>query len=109
MLEYETVKLNKKRLLALTGLTRAEFEELLPHFSREYSNRHEGPTLANGQSRKRAVGGGRGSDIKPIEQKLLFILVYAKTYPLQAIQGELFGISESGANQCRTVRTSVSL
>lgn len=99
MLEYETVKLNKTKLLALTGLTRAEFEEMLPHFSREYSDRYEGPTLANGKPRKRAVGGGRGSDIKSIEQKLLFILVYVKTYPLQVIQGQLFDISESGANQ----------
>jgi hypothetical protein len=33
------------------------------------------------------------------EQKLLFILVYQKTYPLQVVMGELFGIGQSDANQ----------
>lgn len=34
-----------------------------------------------------------------MEQKLLFILVYQKDYPLQSIMGELFGISQGRANQ----------
>ncbi len=33
------------------------------------------------------------------EQKLLFILIYQKTYPLQVVLGELFGIGQSDANQ----------
>src|SRR5262249_22686325 len=33
------------------------------------------------------------------EQKLLFSLVYLKTYPLQALLGELFGLSQSRANR----------
>lgn len=33
-----------------------------------------------------------------MEQKLLFILVYQKTYPLQAMLGTLFEISQSSAN-----------
>jgi hypothetical protein len=32
------------------------------------------------------------------EQKLLFLLVYLKTYPLQVLMGELFGLSQPGAN-----------
>jgi hypothetical protein len=34
----------------------------------------------------------------PVEQKLLFALVYQKTYPLQALIGEVFGLSQSRAN-----------
>jgi hypothetical protein len=34
------------------------------------------------------------------EDKLLFILVYTKTYPLQVVQGELFDMSQSSANTC---------
>ena len=30
--------------------------------------------------------------------KLLFILVYTKTYPLQVVQGEMFGMSQASAN-----------
>jgi hypothetical protein len=98
MLEYGAVKRNKARLLALTGLTIKEFEQMLPHFERAYADLYQGPLLANGKPRKRAVGGGRGSEIKLIEQKLLFILVYLKTYPLQVVMGELFGMSQSSAN-----------
>jgi hypothetical protein len=32
------------------------------------------------------------------EQKLLFILVYLKTYPLQIVMAELFGLSQSAVN-----------
>ena len=32
------------------------------------------------------------------EEKLLFLLVYLKTYPLQVLMGELFGLSQPGVN-----------
>ena len=99
MLEYEAIKKDKKQLLALTGLTAGEVQKLQPYFARKYGDTYEGKILPNGQPRKRAVGGGRGSGLKSIEQKLLFILVYVKTYPLQVVMGGLFDISQSGANQ----------
>ena len=34
-----------------------------------------------------------------MEQKLLFALVYQKSYPLQSVMGELFGIGQSQANE----------
>jgi hypothetical protein len=98
VLEYEDVKRNKRQLLALTGLTIVEIKTLLPRFATEYSERFEGKVLPNGKPRKRAVGGGRSSSLKPIEQKLLFILIYVKTYPLQAVMGGLFGISQPRVN-----------
>ena len=33
------------------------------------------------------------------EDRLLFILTYLKTYPLQVVQGRLFGMDQSKANQ----------
>lgn len=99
MLDYETIKKDKKQLLALTGLTVGEFQKVLPYFATKYGDTYEGETLPSGQPRKRAKGGGRGSGLKSIEQKLLFILVYVKTYPLQVVMGGLFDISQSGANQ----------
>ena len=33
------------------------------------------------------------------EDRLLFILAYLKTYPLQVVQGRLFGMDQSKANQ----------
>jgi hypothetical protein len=99
VLEYETIKTDKRRLLALTGLTANEFEKLLPSFEEKYSAIYESAILPNGKPRKRAVGGGRGTGLKSIEQKLLFILVYVKTYPLQAVMGGLFDFGQSAANQ----------
>jgi hypothetical protein len=34
-----------------------------------------------------------------LEDKLLFILVYFKTYPLQEVQATLFGMSQGQANE----------
>lgn len=37
--------------------------------------------------------------MRRLEDKLLFILVYFKVYPLQEVQGTLFGMSQSQANE----------
>lgn len=42
---------------------------------------------------------GRRGVLETPEQKLLFILVYQKTYPLQIVMGELFGLSQPSTNQ----------
>jgi DDE superfamily endonuclease len=47
-----------------------------------------------GQPRKRQAGGGRKGVLQETEQKLLFLLVQQKTYPLQTLLGEVFGLSQ---------------
>ena len=99
MLTYEHLRTRSTGFLALTGLTDREFQALLPAFREAYTERYPpGRTLAGGK-RKRAVGGGRKSNLATIEDKLLFALVYQKSYPLQAVQGQLFGLSQSSANE----------
>lgn len=98
MLRYTEIKGNKREFLALTGLTHKEFKLLLPVFSRAYARQYEGALTQAGEPRQRKVGGGRSSGLDGIEQKLLFILVHQKTYPLQAVMGALFEISQSSAN-----------
>ena len=49
--------------------------------------------------RKRKAGAGRKGSLPNIEQKLLFALVYQKSYPLQSVMGELFGMGQSQANE----------
>jgi hypothetical protein len=51
------------------------------------------------QPTRRKSGGGREGTLASIEQKLLYALVYQKNYPVQSIMGELFGISQSQANE----------
>lgn len=48
--------------------------------------------------RQRQRGGGRISQIPEIEDKLVFILVYFRFYPVQVLQGFLFGMSQPQAN-----------
>jgi hypothetical protein len=99
MIEYAQVKRNRRKFLALTGLTLKEFQALLPAFDEAYcQGQAHNKTLA-GRKRKRQWGGGRRSTLDAPEQKLLFILVYQKTYPLQVVLGELFGLSQTSANQ----------
>jgi hypothetical protein len=97
MLNYETLHKKPKELLALTGLARREFEELLPAFARAL-NAAEEHARPKPRKRQRAVGGGRKPGLQAVEDKLLFALVYTKTYPLQVVQGQLFGMSQPSAS-----------
>lgn len=99
MLNFTEVKRNQTEFLALTGLTLKEFTWLLPAFSLAYRRRYEGDQTRVGTLRKRKWGGGRSSSLDEMEQKLLFILVYQKTYPLQVVMGKLFAMDQSAANQ----------
>jgi Helix-turn-helix of DDE superfamily endonuclease/DDE superfamily endonuclease len=98
VLTYKTLKKKPKDLLALTGLARRECEELLPVFEQTLRAAEERakPTT---QKRQRAPGAGRKPGLPTVEDKLLFVLVYTKTYPLQVVQGKLFEMSQSSANE----------
>src|SRR5512138_116344 len=99
MLTYEDLKKNARKLVSLTSLTPEEFEYLLPAFERVYRQVFPETKTKTGQKRERKPGGGRKGVLASIEQKLLFALVYQKSYPVQSIMGELFGISQSQANE----------
>jgi Helix-turn-helix of DDE superfamily endonuclease len=99
MLDIIEVKGNKRDFLALTGLTLKEFKLILPCFRKIYEKRYEGEQTLAGELRQRKIGGGRSSVLDRIEQKLFFILVYQKTYPVQVIVAKLFDLSQSRANQ----------
>ena len=95
---YNTLSTQSRSFLAMTGLTLAEFRDLLPAFENAYDRTSPPDRTANGQSRRRWPGAGRHSVLSQTEDKLLFILVYLKTYPLQVMLGQLFGISTSQAD-----------
>jgi len=50
-----------------------------------------------GRTRQRDYGGGRKARLETCEDKLLFILVYFKTYPLQEVLAFHFDMSQSQA------------
>ncbi len=81
-------------LLSLTGLTKTEFDSLLPLFGKA----EEDYVREIYKGKERAPGGGRRPNLLNIEDKLFFILFYLKTYPLQQVAAVLFGMSQSQAN-----------
>ena len=99
MLTYYELKRNRRQFLALTGLTPKEFQLLVPAFDRAYRRRFPSTHTLGGTQRQRKCGGGRKTSLDSPEQKLLFALVYLKTYPLQALLGEVFELSQSRANR----------
>lgn len=99
MLDYTEIKHDRRKFLALTGLTVKEFQLLLPAFRAAYEKRYAGRKTLAGSKRQRRKGSGRRGQLPTMEQRLLFILVYQKTYPLQVVMGELFDMSQAAANQ----------
>ena len=83
----------------MTGLSYAEFHQLLPHFQyawEQYVTQH----YVDRDDRQRQYGAGRSaSPWVTLEDKLLFILYYVKVYPLQEILAFEFGMVQSTANE----------
>jgi hypothetical protein len=99
MLTYAKLKADPRRFLAVTSLTQEEFEHLLPVFVEAYAATQSDTHTQVGQPRQRRVGGGRKTKLATMEDKLLFILMYHKTYPLQTVHGLQFGLSQAQTNE----------
>lgn len=98
MITYDIVKRNAKLLLTLTGFLPMEFEIFLKAFEKAWEN-YIIKNHVEGKDRKRKYGGGRKAALNKIEDKLLFILIYMKLYPLQEVIGFLFGMGQPQANE----------
>jgi len=99
MLTYARLAKQPTRLLAMTSLRPDEFEALLSHFAEAYGATQSPDHTQAGQPRQRRAGGGRKAQLTRLEDKLLFILVYHKTYPLQTAHGLQFGLSQAQTNE----------
>jgi len=99
MLIYEELKQRPEDFLCATGLTVAEFERMLAPFSQVYADKYQGDRTVKGQPRQRKAGGGAKGKLPAMADKLLFILVYEKTYPLQTMHGLAFGLSQERTNE----------
>lgn len=98
MLTYAQLKDKPKEFLAATSLKIDEFERLLPAFKAQYDTVYPADKTMEGKPRQRQPGGGLKGVLSSMEDKLLFILVYQKTYPLQTMHGLQFGLSQPQAN-----------
>ena len=98
MLHYDKLAKNKTRFLALTGLTKKEFQALLPYLQEAFTASLPNNKTLAGQKRKRAIGAGRKPFLKTTEDKLLFILVFQKSYPVQELLAATYDCSQSVVN-----------
>jgi hypothetical protein len=98
MLSYETLSDRPRDFLAATSLKPEEFLQLLPAFEAAYEQRYTRALTQAGKSRRRRPGGGATGALPRFADKLLFILIYQKTHPLQTMHALQFAMSQSQAN-----------
>src|SRR6266436_1254885 len=94
MLTYATLQDRPREFLAATGLTHEEFARVLPAFAAAYAVRYPPDKTWEGKVRQRRSDGGAQGVLPQMEGKLLFILVYQKTNPLQTMHGLQFDLSQ---------------
>lgn len=87
---------DERQFKALTGVSRAEFQRLLPVFTASYQaiRKEQSATQAN---RQRQPGAGQKGKLPTMSEKLLFILYYWKVYPTYDVLGFQFGLDRSKA------------
>src|SRR5262247_2536595 len=85
--------------LDFTSLTLDEFQQLIPPFEAAFQA-HMAAWRLDGKPRTaRRFSVYQNCPLPTPEERLLFILAYVKTYSLQVVQGRLFGMGQSKANQ----------
>ena len=97
--QFTDVQDRPTEFLDLTSLTRDEFQQLVPPFEAAFQA-HMASWRLDGKPRTaRQFAVYSNCPLPTPEERLLFILAYIKTYALQVVQGRLFGMGQSKANQ----------
>src|SRR5499433_236713 len=97
--QFTDVQARPTEFLDLTSLTLDEFQLLVPPFEAAF-HAHMAAWRLDGKPRTaRRFTVYKNCPLATPEDRLFFILVYLKTYALQVVQGRLFGMGQSKANQ----------
>src|SRR5437867_2255213 len=98
-LRFTDVQSRPTEFLDFTSLTLEEFQALIPPFEAAF-HAHMAVWRLDGKPRTaRRFTVYEHCPLPTPEDRLLFILAYLKTYVLQVVQGRLFGMGQSKANQ----------
>jgi hypothetical protein len=96
---FTDVQARPTEFLDLTSLTLDEFQQLVPPFEAAF-HAHLAAWRLDGKPRTaRRFAVYKNCPLPTPEDRLFFILTYLKTYALQVVQGRLFGMGQSKANQ----------
>src|SRR5438445_3324085 len=90
-----------RQMKALTGLSQAQFDHVLPVFTDLYQAAQQqtyDKGVASG-TRRRKPGGGSKGKLSTMADKLQFVLSYYKTYPTFDVLGQQFEMARSKANE----------
>src|SRR5262245_33689999 len=97
--QFADLQSRPTEFLDFTSLTLDEFQQLIPPFEAAFQA-HMAAWRLDGKPRTaRRFSVYQNCPLLTPEERLLFILAYVKTYSLQVVQGRLFGMGRSKANQ----------
>jgi hypothetical protein len=85
--------------LDFTSLTLDEFQQLVPPFETAFQTRMAAWRMDGKPRTARRFTVYKNCPLPTPEDRLLFILVYLKTYALQVVHGRLFGMVQGKAHQ----------
>src|SRR5215470_7676698 len=85
--------------LDFTSLTLEEFQQLVPPFETAFHARMTAWRMDGKPRTARRFTVYKNCPLLTPEDRLLFILVYLKTYALQVVHGRVFGMVQGKANQ----------
>jgi hypothetical protein len=92
---------DERQMKALTGLSQAQFDSLLPVFS-ALSRAAQQQTYEEGSqagTRRRRPGGGSKGKLPTMVEQLQVVLYYYKTYPTFDVLGTQFAMARSRAHE----------
>ncbi len=96
---FTEVQSRPTEFLDLTSVTLDEFEQLVPPFETAFQA-HMAVWRLDGKPRTaRQFAVYKNCPLPTPQDRLFFLLTYLKTYSLQVVQGRLFGMGQSKANQ----------
>src|SRR5215217_4448451 len=97
--QFTDVQSRPLEFLDVTSLTRDEFQQLVLPFEAAFQT-HMAAWRLDGKPRTvRQFSVYKNCPLPTPEDRLFFLLTYLKTYSLQVVQGRLFGMRQSKANQ----------
>jgi hypothetical protein len=98
-IQFADLRSRPTELLDFTSLTLDEFQQLVPPFETAFQAPMAAWRLDGKPRTARQFSVYKNCPLPTPEDRLLFILAYVKTYALQVVQGRLFGMGQSKANQ----------
>src|ERR1035437_2731130 len=96
-MQYDKIKTRPVQFVSITSLKVEDFDYLLSNFREEWDEYNEFFTI-EGKPRQRKSYARVDSILPKVADKLMFLLIYLKTNPLQEHHAASFGITQPQAN-----------